>query len=74
LGAEAIDRVPKSDRDITTLTVSTSHACLEEIRERIAEVRREIMEIVRKEGKAEDVFQINFQVFPITRNGATGEH
>jgi uncharacterized protein (TIGR02147 family) len=69
---EAIDRVPKSDRDITTLTVSTTRSCLEEIRERLTEVRQEIMEIVRKEDKAEDVYQINFQVFPLTRNNPPG--
>jgi uncharacterized protein (TIGR02147 family) len=72
LGMEAIDRVPKSDRDITTLTVSTTRSCLEEIRERLTEVRQEIMEIVRKEDKAEDVYQINFQVFPLTRNNPPG--
>jgi hypothetical protein, TIGR02147 len=68
LGMEAIDRIPKTDRDISTLTISTSRACLEAIRERLTEFRREIMELVGKEEKADEVYQINFQIFPLTHN------
>jgi uncharacterized protein (TIGR02147 family) len=68
LAAEAIERIPKEQRDISTLTLSTSVACLEEIRERLTEVRQEIMELVKKYGDSEEVFQLNFQVFPLTRN------
>ncbi len=64
----ALDRLPKQDRDISTLTVSTTRACFETICERLAALRNEIMELVKKEEKAEEVFQINFQVFPLTRN------
>jgi uncharacterized protein (TIGR02147 family) len=68
LGSGALDRLAKQDRDISTLTVSTSRECFETICERLAEIRNEIMELVRKEPKAEEVYQINFQVFPLTRN------
>jgi uncharacterized protein (TIGR02147 family) len=68
LAGEAIDRVPREDRDISTLTISTSRECLELIREKLSEVRREIMELVRKEEKTEEVFQLNFQIFPLTQN------
>jgi uncharacterized protein (TIGR02147 family) len=68
LAVSALERIPKEDRDISSLTVSTSRACLEAIRERIAEVRREIMEMVNNEPCAEEVYQLNFQVFPLTRN------
>ena len=74
LGMEAIDRVPKQDRDISTLTISTSRACLELIRERLTEIRREIMELARKEEKTEEVYQINFQIFPLTRNNVAKDH
>jgi uncharacterized protein (TIGR02147 family) len=68
LAAEAIERIPKEQRDISTLTLSTSAACLEAIRERLSEVRQEIMEMVKMDGKADEVYQLNFQVFPLTRN------
>lgn len=66
LAASAIERIPKDQRDISTLTLSTSAACLVAIRERLTEVRHEIMEMVKKDGDAEEVFQLNFQVFPLT--------
>jgi len=68
LAGEAIDRVPKKDRDISSLTISTSRECLELIREKLAEIRREIMELVRREEKTEEVYQLNFQIFPLTQN------
>jgi uncharacterized protein (TIGR02147 family) len=68
LAMEALDRVPREDRDISTLTISTSRECLELIRDRLAEMRREIIELVRREEKTEEVFQLNFQVFPLTQN------
>jgi uncharacterized protein (TIGR02147 family) len=68
LAMESLDRVPREDRDISTLTISTSRECLEVIRERLAEMRREIIELVRREEKTEEVFQLNFQVFPLTQN------
>jgi uncharacterized protein (TIGR02147 family) len=68
LAAGAIERIPKEKRDISTLTLSTSTACLEAIRERLTEVRQEIMEMVKKDGEAEEVYQLNFQIFPLTSN------
>lgn len=70
LASSAIDLVPRDDRDISTLTISTSRNCLEAIRERLSEVRREIMEIIRQDQNTEEVFQINIQIFPLTRNGS----
>jgi uncharacterized protein (TIGR02147 family) len=72
LALTALDRLPKQDRDISTLTVSTTRACFETICERIGDLRNEIMELVKKEDKAEEVYQINFQVFPLSRNAEKG--
>jgi uncharacterized protein (TIGR02147 family) len=68
LAAEAIERIPKEDRDISTLTLSTTADCLEAIRERLAEVRQEIMKMVKEFDGAEEVYQLNFQIFPLTVN------
>ncbi len=73
LASTAIDKIPKQDRDISTLTVSTTRACIETIQERLAHVRNEIIELVKKEENAEEVYQINFQVFPVTRNSSQKE-
>jgi uncharacterized protein (TIGR02147 family) len=73
LAMEALDRVPREDRDISTLSISTSRDCLEAIRERLAEMRREIMDLVRREEKTEEVYQLNFQIFPLTQNSTRGK-
>jgi uncharacterized protein (TIGR02147 family) len=66
LGIEAIDRIKREERDISTITVSASRACFELMRERLAEVRRELLEMARAENSAEEVYQINLQLFPLT--------
>jgi len=73
LAADAIERIPKEQRDISTLTLSTSAACLEAIRDRLTEVRHELMEMVKKDGAAEEVYQLNFQIFPLTCNRKRGD-
>lgn len=66
LAQEAVDTLPKEKRDISTLTVSTSQACLELIREKLAITRKEILEMVAREEEVDAVYQINLQVFPLT--------
>jgi uncharacterized protein (TIGR02147 family) len=68
LAASAVDSIPKEERDISTLTISASSKCLETIRERLSEVRREIIEMIREGTDVEEVYQLNFQIFPLTKN------
>ncbi|MBN1578892.1 MAG: TIGR02147 family protein [Chitinispirillaceae bacterium] len=63
-GREALDTVPKSDRDISHLTITASKATLELIAQRIAHLRSEILEIARLEKEPDRVLQCNFMVFP----------
>ncbi len=69
LAVESVDSVPHEHRDISTLTVSTSWECLKAIRERLAEVRHEIMGMIKEEENVDEVFQINLQIFPLSRVG-----
>lgn len=66
LAGDAIDAVPKEKRDVSCLTVSTSRSSFELIRERIKEMRREIVDIINSDPNVDDVYQINFQVFPLS--------
>ncbi len=68
LGKESIERVPKTERDVSTITLSTSKTCLKAIQERLAEVRHEIIQMVEMEKSVEEVYQLNFQIFPLTQN------
>jgi uncharacterized protein (TIGR02147 family) len=67
LGQGALHRFPKDDRDVSTVTFSCSRASFERIRERVAQMRAEIAEIACSSRDAEQVFQVNVQVFPLSK-------
>lgn len=66
LAAEAIDRHKRQQRDISTLTAGISESGFQQIREEIAAFRKRLAEIVEKDEPADRVYQINFQVFPLS--------
>ncbi|MBN1128510.1 MAG: TIGR02147 family protein [Chitinispirillaceae bacterium] len=72
---EALDQIPREERDISTMTVSLSAEGFEEVRERLRQFRRLIFEIAEKEQHADGAYQLNLQFFPISRRvpGARGE-
>jgi len=66
---ESIDLVPAQDRDISSLTLCLSRGGLRAFKERIQRVRRELLELSALETDPEQVVQINFQLFPLSRGG-----
>ena len=66
LGGAAIDGISKEERDISTVTLSLSRATFDAVRERIKTMRHELLEIARNDQELEAVYQINFQVFPLS--------
>lgn len=68
LGTEAMDRLAPSGVDVSTLTLSVSNATLESIRAKIAETRREILEMARSDTEASEVVQLNFTLFPCAQS------
>lgn len=66
LSSDAIDRLPKNKRDISTVTLSLSKEQFELMKDRIKSMRKELLEMADREMNAEDVYQINFQIFPLT--------
>jgi len=73
LGTCALNRFPKNERDISTLSVSLSRESFQKVSEIIREAREKIREIEALEIKPENVYQINFQVFPLTRRPVWSE-
>jgi len=67
LGAEALVRFQKKERDISTLTVSLSEESFRKITEIIGETREKIRTIEQGEVSPHKVYQVNFQVFPLSR-------
>lgn len=66
-GAEAIDRFPAMERDISSVTLGLSEQSAGQVKELIQRFRKELMTISKQDQKAEGVYQINFQLFPLTK-------
>jgi uncharacterized protein (TIGR02147 family) len=69
---ESIDLVPAQDRDISSLTLCLSRGGLRQFKERLQRVRRELLELSALEEDPEQVVQINFQLFPLSRGPDRG--
>jgi uncharacterized protein (TIGR02147 family) len=64
---ESIDLVPAHQRDISSLTLCLGEAGLRAFKERVQRFRKELLELSALEPKPEQVVQINFQLFPLSR-------
>lgn len=67
LAKEALERHPREEREIATLTLAISDAMMERVKDKIRQLRREILEMAREDDRPDRVHQLNFQVFPLTR-------
>jgi uncharacterized protein (TIGR02147 family) len=67
LAGEAIERHPRENRDISTLTVTLSEKSFQTAREEIEALRKKILSMARAEQKPDRVYQVNFQLFPLSK-------
>lgn len=68
---ESIDLVSKEERDISSLTLGLSRGGLVAFKQRLQRFRRELLELSALED-AEQVVQLNFQLFPLSRSPKRG--
>jgi uncharacterized protein (TIGR02147 family) len=68
LAEDSINNIPKINRETSTITVSISWQCFNAMKERLREVRKELLEMAKAEHDPEGVFQVNFQIFPLTNS------
>jgi uncharacterized protein (TIGR02147 family) len=64
--AESIERTLPEKRDISSLTIALSEEKFKEAKRRIQEFRRELNILLSEDGKADSVYQINFQIFNLS--------
>lgn len=69
---ESIDLVPATERDISSLTLCLGRSGLQTLKERLQALRRELLELAALESAPEQVVQVNFQLFPLSRTGKRG--
>jgi len=66
LAMEALERIPQRRRDLSTLTLTLAEKDFPILRERVAELRRDLVRLAEESDPADAVFQVNVQVFPLT--------
>ncbi|MDD5673660.1 MAG: TIGR02147 family protein [Chitinivibrionales bacterium] len=71
LSAEAIDRFPAVERDVSTVTVNMRHETLEDIREILRHCRQAIIQRVGEDDQTDCAYQVNMQVFPLSDVSST---
>ena len=64
--AAALDTIPREEREISSLTLCVSQEVLLDLKERIREFRRELLQLAELGGTPERVVQLNFQLFPLS--------
>lgn len=67
LGGEAIERHCSEGRDISALTLGICPERMPELKQKIAAFRRELLELAARDEDPQQVVQINFQLFPLTK-------
>lgn len=66
LAKEAIHSTPRELRDVSTLTMSLSQETLKRMREKIAALRAELLQMAKEESSADAVYHMNFHLFPMS--------
>lgn len=67
LAKQALDRLPREERDISSLTLCVAESTLPRLKQRIRELRQELLQLAELEAAPERVVQLNFQMFPLSR-------
>ena len=65
LSGQAIDDLPREQRDISSLTLPFSRSLVEVARERLREFRQEMLALARECEDEDCVYQLNLQFFPL---------
>ncbi|MBO7061257.1 TIGR02147 family protein [Fibrobacter sp.] len=69
LAADALDSIPKEDRNISGLTFGADEKAYERIVDEANKFRRTVMDIVSNVKKYDRVYRLNLQLFPLSRKG-----
>jgi uncharacterized protein (TIGR02147 family) len=66
LALEALDRIPKNQRNYSTLTMSLTEADFAEVKERVRDFRQQLIKFIHSKSQGERVYQMNIQLLPLT--------
>jgi uncharacterized protein (TIGR02147 family) len=67
LAKRALDQLPRTERDISCVTLCVAEAALPELKERLRRFRQELLQLAEHSPRPERVVQLNLQMFPLSR-------
>jgi uncharacterized protein (TIGR02147 family) len=73
LAENALMNYPREERDISTLTIGINAEEILKIKEILRRARQEILAVAENSNRREYVYQLNFQLFPMSVKLAEGE-
>jgi uncharacterized protein (TIGR02147 family) len=65
--SDALDLIPRDEREVSSLTLCVSQEKLLELKQRVREFRKELLQTAETDNRPERVVQLNFQLFPLSR-------
>lgn len=66
LASESLDRFPGKEREVSSVTIGLSDDSFQKIKKLIEEFRSQLMAIAEADQEKERIYQINFQLFPMS--------
>ena len=73
LGKESMERFTSENRNVTSLTISIPESKIAEVKDKIARLREDLLQLALQSKDPDTVVQINFQEFPLTDKLELGE-
>ena len=73
LARESIDRFPKTERNSSTVTISINSNSYQKILTEIRACRKKILTLAETTAEPNQVFQVNFNLFPLTQQHKVSE-
>ena len=67
LSANMLSDLPAAERDVSALTFSIRREDFPNLKKHLQLMRKELLDFSAKAGEAEDVVQVNIQLYPLTR-------
>jgi uncharacterized protein (TIGR02147 family) len=67
LAKHALDSIPATQRDISTLTMSVSKEAFAKITDIIKKAKQDVLKVAQGDSREDRVYQLNIQFFPLTK-------
>ncbi len=74
LAKRALDTFPADQRDISTLSLSLSKKGFSKAKQVLQDTRKQLLKEAQSDSDEERVYQINFQLFPLSKKYEGGKH